>query len=72
MMFVSLDKYHVAMRLRSHMVKLASLVRRTVVCESRHILLFAFTIKHTGLDALPRVGQHVTLVALPTADERHS
>ena len=71
MMLILSDKYGVDMHVGSHFGEHNGLVRRTVVCDRGDMLLFASTIRHRGLPALPGVGKQVVLFRFLTPDERH-
>ena len=70
MMCILSDEYHDEMHVGSHIKEHAGLFRRTVVCEHGSLLLFASTITHRGLVALPGVGKQVVFFCFLTSHKR--
>ena len=71
MMLVLSDKYHLEVHLGSHLGDHDALRVKTFEFQRGDMVLFASTLRHRGLAALPGVGKHVVIFRFLTPDERH-
>ena len=71
MIIVLSDKYHLEVHLGSHLGDHDAVRVETFEFQRGDMLLFAPTLRHRGLAALPRVGKQVVLLHFLTPDERH-
>ena len=71
MMLVLSDKYHLEVHLGSHLGDHDALRVETFQFQRGDMVLFASTLRHRGLAALPGVGKQVVLFGFLTPDERH-
>ena len=71
MMLVLSDKYHLEVHLGSHLGDHDVLHVKTFEFQRGDMPLFASTLRHRGLAALPGVGKQVVLFRFLTPDERH-
>ena len=71
MMLVLCDKYHLELHVGSHLGDHDALRVQTVVCERGDVVVFASTLRHRCLCALPGVGKQIVLVRFLTVDLRH-
>ena len=71
MMLVLSDKYHLEVHWGSHLGDHDALRVETFEFQRGHMVLFASTLRHRGLAALPGVGKQVVLFRFLTLDERH-
>ena len=70
-MLVLSDKYHLEVHLGSHLGDHDALRVETFEFQRGDMVLFASTLRHRGLAALPGVGKQVVLFRFLTPDERH-
>ena len=71
MMLVLSDKYHLEMHLGSHLGYHGALRVETFQFQRGDMVLFASTLRHRGLAALPGMGKQVVLFRFLSPDERH-
>ena len=71
MMLVLSDKYHLEVYLGSHLGDNDALGIEAFEFQRGGMVLFASTLRHRGLAALPGVGKQVVLIRFLTLDERH-
>ena len=71
MMLVLSDKYHLEVHLGSHLGDHDALRVETFEFQRGDMVLFASTLRHRGLAALPGLGKQVVLFRFLTPDERH-
>ena len=71
MLLVVSDKYHLEVHLGSHLGDHDALQVETFEFQRGDMVLFASTLRHRGLAALPGVGKQVVLFRFLPPDERH-
>ena len=71
MMLVLSDRYHLEVHLGSQLGDHDALRVETFECQRGDMVLFASTVRHRGLAALPGVGKQVVLFRFLIPNERH-